>query len=403
MSVEALRILHVVPYFEHAWAYGGIPRLATTMTRALARRGHHVSVYTTDVQDERSRTQPGRRCSEGVEVRTFRNVSNRLAYHLQVFTPLGLRRELRTSAGAFDVAHLHACHNFPVAMAAAALSKAGVPYVVAPNGTARSIERRILAKRLFAATVGRHLLTRAARVIAVTRVERDQLVADGVPPASITIVPNPLEEANEFTVPDGSRFRQAHRLHHARIVLFLGKLTPRKRVEDLIHAFAILNRQDCVLVIAGNDMGAGRSVDALVRQLRLESRVVRTGLLHGTDRLDALEAADVVVYPSQDEIFGLVPLESLICGTPVVVCADSGCGEVIRTTGGGLVVRHGDPAALRDAVAEILDDPAGWKARVRPAAARARGLFGADIVCAQLERVYADACGLTLPAVRQPA
>ena len=53
--MTALRILHVVPYYEQAWAYGGIPRLATTMTRALARRGHQVTVCTTDVRDRRTR------------------------------------------------------------------------------------------------------------------------------------------------------------------------------------------------------------------------------------------------------------------------------------------------------------------------------------------------------------
>ena len=50
-----LRILHVVPYYEQAWAYGGIPRLTTTITRALARRGHDVTVCTTDVCDRTSR------------------------------------------------------------------------------------------------------------------------------------------------------------------------------------------------------------------------------------------------------------------------------------------------------------------------------------------------------------
>src|SRR3954454_16072200 len=188
--MAALRILHVAPYYEQAWAYGGIPRLATTMTRALARRGHHVTVCTTDVRDERSRTPPSIGTSGGVEVRVFRNISNRLAYRLELFTPIGLRRYLRTSAGSFDVAHLHACHNLPVTIAAAALSRHGVPYVISPNGTARAIERRIIAKRLFAATAGRHLLRDAARVLAVTKVESEQLVQLGVPHNRIAIVPN---------------------------------------------------------------------------------------------------------------------------------------------------------------------------------------------------------------------
>ena len=101
--------------------------------------------------------------------------------------------------------------------------------------------------------------------------------------------------------------------------------------------------RDTVLVIAGNDMGSGAAADRLVTDLRLDGQVIRTGLLRDTSRLDALAAADVVVYPSRDEIFGLVPLEALLSGTPVVVCGDSGCGEVISRVGGGLIV----PPVLR--------------------------------------------------------
>ena len=168
--MSALRILHVVPYYEQAWAYGGIPRLATTMTRALARRGHHVAVCTTDVCDAGSRAalEP-RPDSRGVDVRMFPNISNPLAYHLQFFTPIGLRAHLKRTAATFDIAHLHACHNLPGVIAAAELTRAGVPYVVSPNGTARPIERRVLAKRLFALTAGRRMLPDAARVLAVSR------------------------------------------------------------------------------------------------------------------------------------------------------------------------------------------------------------------------------------------
>src|SRR6476469_7163265 len=119
-----MRILHVVPYYRHAWAYGGIPRLATTMTRGLARRGHHVTVLTTDACDAHSRTSPDDRTDTGgVDVRVFRNVSKRLAYHWQFFTPSGLAAHLRSAAASFDIAPLHACHNLPGAIAARALTR----------------------------------------------------------------------------------------------------------------------------------------------------------------------------------------------------------------------------------------------------------------------------------------
>jgi glycosyltransferase involved in cell wall biosynthesis len=402
MSIAALRILHVVPYYEHAWAYGGIPRLATTMTRALAARGHSVTVCTTDVRDESSRTPLSGEPSHGVNIRIFPNLSNRLAYHLQFFTPIGLRAYLRAAAAQFDVAHLHACHNVPGTMAAAALTRASVPYVVSPNGTAPPIERRVLAKRAFAATVGRHVLSGASRVLAVTNVEREQLAALGVPLSRISVVPNPVEDTSAAG-PDAARFRSAHDIGHRRLILFLGKLTPRKGVEDLIQAFRLIDLPNAVLAVAGNDMGSGGSAERLVSKLGLGERVIRIGLLRGTERLDALAAADVVVYPSREEIFGLVPLEALLCGTPVVVCGDSGCGEVIGKVGGGVIVPPGDPAALGAAVRSILDNPLEWRDGAAKASVTARALFGADVVCDQLEAVYRAVCDAGVAGERKLA
>jgi glycosyltransferase involved in cell wall biosynthesis len=398
-----LRILHVVPYYEHAWAYGGIPRLATTMTRALARRGHHVSVFTTDVRDAHSRADDPPLTGDRVEVRMFPNLSNALAYHLGFFTPIGLRARVRQTASSYDIAHLHACHNLPGTIAASELSRAGVPYVVSPNGTARPIERRIAAKRLFAATVGRRMLAEAASVAAVSAAEVAQLESLGIESDRIATIPNPIDDAEFDRRPDGESFRRSHALGDRPIVMFLGKVTPRKGVEHLVRAFASLARPDAVLVIAGNDMGAAAAVRAAVRDCHVDARVIRTGLLRGAERLDALAGANVLVYPSHDEIFGLVPLEALLCGTPVVVCDDCGCGEVIRTTGGGLIVPFGEPRALADAVDAILAHERVWRARAAEAAVIARRLFGADVVARQLERLYADVTAGQRAARRRPA
>ena len=386
--MTALRILHVVPYYEQAWAYGGIPRLVTTMTRALARRGHQVTVCTTDVRDERTRASSIGPSAHGVDVRMFPNVSNAVAYHLQFFTPIGLRAHLKHTAAAFDIAHVHACHNLPGVIAATELSRAGVPYVVSPNGTARPIERRVLAKRVFALTAGRRMLADAARVIAVSRAEREQLQALGVKAPAIADIPNPIDEREFDRIPDGAGFRATLEVGRRPVLLFLGKLTARKGVDHLVRSFASLDRPEAVLIVAGNDMGAGAAIDSLVRSLGLGGRVLRPGLLTGTGRLDALAAANVVIYPSRDEVFGLVPLEALLCGTPVVVCDDSGCGEVITATGGGRVVPHGNPQALSDAIESILTNEPLWRRRALAAGNVARQLFGADVVCRQLEALY---------------
>ena len=328
-----------------------------------------------------------------MELRVFPNISNGLAYHLQLFLPFGLNTYLSEFAGRFDVAHLHACRNVPGAIAAYHLKRAGVPYVLAPNGTAPRIERRRLAKGAFDLLMGRRILEGASRVLAVSVAEERQLHALGVDTKAVRVVPNPIDLA-EFTPPVArGRFRARHGLPDASstpLVMFLGKLTPRKRVDVLARAFAELDRRDDRLVIAGNDMGAGTATHALIHELGLDAQTTFTGLLRGQERLEALADADVVVYPSQDEIFGLVPLEAILCGSPVVVADDSGCGEIVGRIGGGQVVPAGDVHALAHAIGAILDTPSAWRAATVPAAGFIRATFGDDIVSGEIERLYSD-------------
>jgi glycosyltransferase involved in cell wall biosynthesis len=399
--MRSLRILHVTPYFKDAWAYGGIPRLVHALTRGLAQRGHSVTVCTTDVCDEQTRLPQqeitGTRfhswktmTPDGVDVRVFPNLSNRLAYHLQFFVPLGLDRYMTDHAASFDIAHLHACRNLPGVIAARHLRAAGVPYVLAPNGTAPRIERRRLAKVAFDVLAGRRVLNGASRVLAVTAAEHEQLRGLGVHDRAIDVVPNPID-LDEFSVcVEPGAFRRRIGVNDTPLVLFLGKLTPRKRVDVLVKAFARLRRSDARLVVAGNDMGAGSAARALSRSLDLSGRAIFTGLLRDRERLEALADADVLVYPSQDEIFGLVPLESLLSGTPVIVAGDSGCGEVVRATGGGEVVPAGDVEALAAAIDGVLNEPARWKAAAASAASRVRTKYGAGAVCSRLEHLYND-------------
>jgi glycosyltransferase involved in cell wall biosynthesis len=386
-----MRILHVTPYYQDAWAYGGIPRLAAALTKGLARRGHRVTVVTTDVRDAATRlADTGSGVVDGVEVCVFRNLSNRLAYHLQLFLPIGFESFLRREIRRFDIAHLHACHNVLSARAAAHLHHAGVPFVLAPNGTAPRIERRHTAKWLFDATVGRGLADRADAWLAVSEAERRQFLTLVPPGRPIHLVSNPIDLAEFAALPERGRFRCRFGLSDERLVLYLGKLTPRKRLDVLVRAVARLGRSDVKLVIAGNDMGVEAEIRGLVRELGIEHSTIFAGLLAGVERIEALRDADVVSYASKDEIFGLVPIEALLSGTPTIVADDSGCGEVIRQVGGGLVIPEGSVDALSTAIDGVLGEAHAWRERAEAAGARAAIMFGAEQVTTQLEQVYLE-------------
>jgi glycosyltransferase involved in cell wall biosynthesis len=117
-------------------------------------------------------------------------------------------------------------------------------------------------------------------------------------------------------------------------------------------------------------------------------RVRFLGLLQGPERLELLAEADVLVYASQAEIFGLVPFEGLLCGSPVVVAEDCGCGELIAEAGAGLLVRHGDVAGLRARIRSLLRDRVAARAMVERGRRYIRERLGFEVVARQHAALY---------------
>ncbi len=237
---------------------------------------------------------------------------------------------------------------------------------------------------------GRRDLAAAAAVLAVSQAERAQLLAMGVEPQRIRVVPNPLDLDECAPPPARGGFRRQHNLGDVPLVVFLGKITPRKRLDVVMAAMPHVQARAARLVVAGNDMGAGAAARRLASTLGIAERTTFVGLLTGRARLDLLADADVVVYPSADEVFGLVPLEALLCGTPVVVADDSGCGEVIGALDGGQVVAVGDSAALAAAIDRVLASPQAWRTRAASGAAAVAERFGGPVVAEQVDALYRE-------------
>lgn len=359
--MRRLEIVHIVPYFTPAWAYGGIPRLAYELAREQGRTGHRVRVITTDALDSNHRhPESGSilKLDDGlIEASYLRNINNKLAYYDQLFLPLGLPNALNKLATNAEIIHIHGHRHVLEIRAAAWADKYHIPYVVTANGTAPRIERRERVKAVVDFLVADRILKNAAACIAVSQAEISQYVGRQVAPDRIRVIPNGIDvKAFDNLQPHGD-FRRKWNLKPDPVVLYLGKITPRKGLKPLIAAVDALRKERPIqLVIAGNDMGYLNKVKEEAQRLNMSGIVTFTGLVEGRDKRAAYTDADVTVYPSQHEIFGLVPFESILCGTPVVVSGDSGCGEIVSREQIGEVVNYGDVGGLARAIARVLDD-----------------------------------------------
>jgi glycosyltransferase involved in cell wall biosynthesis len=347
-----MRVLHVTPCYPPTWAYGGIPRVVYALARAQAALGHEVHVWTTDAMSETGRSEmPAVRVENGVTVHVSRLWSNRLAWRHQLYLPQGSVPAVRP-----DVVHLHSHRHLLNWRAFRMARQAGVPVVHMPHGTAPRLERKQRLKRAWDAAFDGCVPYEADRVVAVSKAEVRQLLALGVPGNRVARIPNPLHLEEFEMLPARGSFRAAWGLGPAPIVAYLGQVTPRKGVDRLVAAFAH-GLEGATLVIAGAARGMS---------LPTGPGVLTTGTLEGRDRLALLVDADVLVYPSTHEVFGLVPLEGLLCGAPAVVGDDCGCGELIHEAGAGLTVGSSTDE-LRSHIRLLLQD------RVRAAAMVERG------------------------------
>jgi glycosyltransferase involved in cell wall biosynthesis len=326
---------------------------------ALRDRGVQTSVWTTDAFDAEKRSQKGPHHKlADMDVWVSKNRSNHLAYAHQLFLPEKARQTLGQIKNV-DLVHLHGHRHLLNNYAMTWAKQQGIPWVFTPNGTLPRQERKLGIKLIWDRVVAAGAHKGASACIAVSRAEVGQMLRVGVPKERIHQIPNGLMLAEFDNLPPTGSFKKKWGIKGP-IVSYLGRISPRKGVEHLAAAFSGQGLPQATLVVAGNDMGALAAARA-----QADHRVVFTGLLEGRDRLALLVDSDVLVYPSSDEIFGLVPFEGLLCGTPAVVGGDCGCGQLIREAGAGLLVQHANVTELRDRIRVLLADRVAAAAMVK--------------------------------------
>jgi glycosyltransferase involved in cell wall biosynthesis len=391
-----MNILHIIPYYAPAWAYGGVVRAVTDLTRAQVAAGHRVLVLTTDTRSPSERLPRRAETLSGVEIVRLRNRSNRLRGRLNLSTPQGLpstlRRLLRDEA--IDIVHCHEVRTVENLRAVPVAQGMGVPLVVSPHGTLPTGTGRTGIKRLWDWALGRRLLARFDHVIALTEQEaadaraiwaRRGLALDA---AQISVVPNGVHLADFADLPPGDPFRARWGLGDGPVVLFLGRLHARKGLHLLIPAFAAAGQAapDARLLIVGPDEGMRAALEALVREHDLAGRVIFTGLLTGDDKLAALAAADLFALPAVGEGFSMAVLEAMACRLPVILTPGCHFPEAAEAGAGLQVARTVD--ALAAALRDLLTDDARRASMGRLAHDLVAARYTWPQVVAQLDAVY---------------
>jgi glycosyltransferase involved in cell wall biosynthesis len=258
---------------------------------------------------------------------------------------------LRQRIHEFDVAHLHSVFLWPTSVAAQAARAVGLPYIVAPHGML--VNDLIKRKSRIAKTAWINLLERrnikyAAAVHVTSELELKELAGLGIRHKNTFIVPNGVEPCLT-----GNSEPVKHL--PARFVLYLGRINWKKGLDRLIPAMAKVPGVE--LVIAGNDEEAYRPVlQGLAERLGVAEQTRFVGAVYGPPKWELLKRASALILPSYSENFGIVVLEAMMAGCPVIVTPEVGIAPEVQKAGAGLVV-EGRPEQLSDAINFLLADP----------------------------------------------
>ena len=380
-----------------AWEYpprivGGIARVVHDLSKKLIKNGHEVTVVTYKEGD-----LPDYEDDKGVKVYRVSNYiinpNNFIDWIMQLnFNMVAKATELMLEGEKFDCIH---AHDWLVAYAAKTLKHSlKVPLIATIHATEAGRNGGIHDETQRYINDSEWLLTYEASEVVVNSnfMKGDLQRLFGLPFEKINVIPNGINTTAFNGIDRDYDFRRQYASDNEKIILFMGRLVFEKGVQVLIDAMPkILSRyNDAKLIIAGK----GGMLDELRRQvefLGIAHKVYFTGYLNAKQVTKMYKCADVSVFPSTYEPFGIVALEAMLAGVPTVVSDIGGLNEIVTHGVDGLKSYAGNSNSLADSITEFLYNKKLCDTVTKNAKAKVKSGFNWDKITNDTHFVYEKA------------
>ena len=370
-----MRIAQVSPWFSPH--FGGVESHVRSLSRELARRGHEVTVVTS--QHDRTLSAEG-------TVDGFRVIRVRPRF-IFMQTPITPRMRGSLRALSADVVHAHSPPPLASHYAGAVASERGIPYVVTyhcdvelPSAFGSVVES------IYRRSLGADTLRNANQVIVTTRTYA--ATSRAIWRYNPSVIPNAVDHRRFRPDVDGSAVRSKLRIPpEVPIVLLVGRIVPHKGVEHFVEAARYV--PDASFLVAGG----GSSLDAMKRlalSMGVADRVRFLGRISDNRLPEVYAACDVFVLPSVSrlEAFGIVALEAMSTGKPVIVADIPGVREIIEDGRDGLLADPVNPRDLAEKIRRLLSDPEVRKTMGARGREKVLESFSIERVTDRIEAVY---------------
>lgn len=363
------------------WEYpprvvGGIARVVYDLSHRLIKDGHEVTVIT-----YREGNAPYYEDDKGVKVHRVDNYminpNNFIDWIMQMnFNMVTEANKIIAKEGNFDIIH---AHDWLVASAAKTIKNSyNIPIVATIHATEAGRNSGIHDETQRYINDTEWMLTyEATEVIVNSNYMKSEIQRlFGLPFEKINVVANGVN-LNKFTGIDRDyTFRRRFAMDNEKIILFMGRLVNEKGVQHLIAAMPkiLAGYHDAKLVIAGKG-GMLDELRAEADALGLGDKVYFAGYLGGKDVERMYKAADISVFPSTYEPFGIVALEGMLAERPIVVSDAGGLGEIVEHRETGMKSYCGNANSIADSILELLYNPELYENIVRKAKAKVKNNY----------------------------
>lgn len=344
------------------WEYpprivGGIAKVVYDLSKRLIKDGHEVTVVTYKEGDA-----PYYENDKGVEVYRVDNYiinpNNFIDWIMQLnFNLVAKASEIMNKNGKFDVIH---AHDWLVANAAKTLKASyNIPIVATihatesgRNGGIRDEQQRYINDTEWMLTY------EASEVIVNSNYMKNEVQRlFGLPFEKINVVPNGINLNIYNGIERNYEFRRKYARDNEKIIMCAGRLVYEKGFQYLIDAAPkILSKyNDAKFIIAGKG-GMLNELKEKANYLGISEKVYFTGQLTPKELYTMYRCADIAVFPSTYEPFGLVAIEGMYAGTPIVVSDIGGLNEIVEHGVTGMKSYAGNPNSIADSILALLFD-----------------------------------------------
>lgn len=352
--IAPMKILILIPYL--APSFGGPTKVVQELSSSLGNLGVSVDVITTHADAAGKLAVPLQQWidEDGYRIQYFKCWNRN-----DLVLSRSLVQWLFIHVQDYDVIHTNNRFAPLVSIAEWICRVKRKPFITTPHGMLETwaLSYKAQKKRWYYNFLEQPSLQKASAIHVLTQAEAKQLQFLGF--SQTAVIPNGINPVDyEHLSAAEPFFAQFPATRHKQIILFLGRIDPKKGLDLLITAFSEIHRQfpNTYLVIAGPDsIGFGATIRTAIAEAGCCEAVTFTGMITGTTKKAALAAAHIFVAPSYSEGFSMSVLEGMVAGLPCILT--TGCNFPEAAAAGVAHVVPTNAAAIAQALQICLQDP----------------------------------------------